>query len=183
MICQITALPRSGTAFIATMMNLGENCLAFHELFVTDPHWSATLREFTLRDLWPNQVVCDIGTYQYLPKAIIEDSKKIYIRQHPEKSRRRSQIAFGYDIPEAESEAWSDMAEKWVAKYNPLVIEQSELFNLYSLDRIWNYCNPHCIFPASKVALLLQMNIQRMNPKKVFAKDAYLARQGELWGS
>lgn len=183
MICQITALPRSGTAFVATMMNLAPNCLAFHELFATDKSWSATLRAYALRDFWPNQVICDVGTYQYLPKATIEESRKVYIRQHSERSRRHAEKAFGYTISEADAASWSDAAEKWVEKYHPLVIENSELFCLSSLEKIWRYCNPAQPFMREKVKLLLQMNIQRLNPEKVFAKEAMIGREGELWGS
>jgi hypothetical protein len=177
MICQITALPRSGTAFIATMMNLAPNCLTFHEAFVDGPNWRQRIADASKS----YDVVCDVGTYQYLPKATLLDSTKVYIRNHPERSRLRSQAAFGYKIPSSAMESLHKAAEKWAFEFCPLVIDGEELFTMDALKMLWEHCNPSAPFPSAKVFALLQMNVQRANPKRVFSREAFVGRGGELW--
>lgn len=180
MIAQIAALPRSGTAFLTVMLNLAPNCLAFHELMVTDEGWKSTLRGLALRSEGSQQVYGDVGTYQFAPGAMIEGSEKVYVRQDHEQSRERVKKAFGYDP--GSFKHLSEIAEKWADTHDALVIEHDELFDRISLGRIWRRCNPWSEFPEEKVAVLLQMNIQRFKGEEIYAMDALKGREGELWG-
>lgn len=181
MTAQITALPRSGTAFLTVLMNLAPNCLAMHELFATDLNWKQTAYLLGKSYGGEARLFCDVGTYQFMPLASIPDSIKVYVRQDPDRSRERTKTAFGYDP--GSYGGLSDVAERWAHQNKALIVEQSDLFTLPTLRTIWRHCNPAVTFPESKAAILLGMEIQRMNGDKVFAKDAHQGRGNELWES
>lgn len=176
-LCQICALPRSGTAFLTVLMNLGPSCIAFHELIVSDLHWKDTLESYSD---YPG-IVCDVGTYQFLPKASISDSRKVYIRQDPHESARRASAAFGYQVSPSEMRKAAELADRWCEEWNPLIIEQAHLFNLSSLRSVWEWCNQTDPFPQRKVEVLLQMRIDRFDGERVFARDCLKGREHELW--
>lgn len=181
MTAQITALPRSGTAFLTVLMNYAPNCIATHELFATDPNWKRTANLLGKAYGGEFRLFCDVGTYQYMPLASIPDSIKVYVRQDAAQSRERTRVAFGYD-PGC-YDTLSDVAEKWAHTNGALIVEQAELFTMSSLRSIWHFCNPGVLFPESKAAILLTMQIQRMNGDKVFAKEVHAGREKELWES
>jgi len=179
MIVQVTALPRSGTAFITTMLNLCPHCEAVHELITTDRNWRNTVQIMADRPE-TGFVFADVGTYQFLPKASIGTSRKVYIRQDHVAARAKARAAFKFDPGPLDWLATS--ADEWAIHCIALVIPFEQLFEMQTLMKIWDWCLPGNPFPESKVRTLLSMNVQRMNPDVVFAKDALKGREDELWG-
>lgn len=180
MTVQITALPRSGTAFLTVLLNLAPNCIAMHEIMATDRDWKNTVAAMHSNFRGSERVFCDVGTYQFMPKATISDSFKVFIRGDHQESAKRCEKAFGYR-PEGLDEV-SKMAEKWALKYSAMVIERSELFKLDTLRLLWRFCNHTAPFPESKATILLGMHIDRMNGPELFGQNALAGREGELWG-
>jgi len=180
MTVQITALPRSGTAFLTVLLNMAPNCIAMHETMATDRDWKNTVAAMDARFRGSERVFCDIGTYQFMPKATIPDSFKVLIRGDHQESEKRCEKAFGYS-PKG-LDVVSQMAEKWALKYSAMVIERSELFKLDTLRILWRFCNHTAPFPESKATILLGMHIDRMNGPELFGQNALAGREGELWG-
>lgn len=175
---QITGLPRCGSAFLATLLNLTPRCIGFHDVISTDVHWLDTLER--ARDEY--DFVADCGTYQFLPKATIPGATKVFIRRPSSESREEAQKRFGYPIDPGSYRLLETLAEEWIAEERPLVVNYATLWNVRSLEEIWNHCFAGEVrFPEQKAALLLHNNIQRHDPEKAFAMDSLSSRVRDLF--
>jgi hypothetical protein len=175
---QISALPRSGTAFLSALFNLHPGCICFHELPATDRGWKDTRAR--ARAHWP--VVGESGTYSWTPKAIIPESRKVYIRRDWRESRRRFNRAARWSPSEPDYEALAAAVEAWARDHGALIIPFAAPFPLETLERIWTHClGSDCPFPAEKAAMLAGMNIQRANPAQMFAKHVMTGRKEEFF--
>jgi len=175
---QITGLPRSGTAFVSTLLNLNPDCIAFHELASTDLKWRDTIAEARL----DYEFVADVTTYGFLPKVVDRDATKVFIDIPWRESLNSAAEAFGVE-PDGEAyESLHSLAKDWMIEHDPLVINSSELWTVDSLKAIWLHCfgfdGMH--FPEAKVKLLIGMNIQRNNPKELFGHDCFVGRHEEF---
>lgn len=187
MIFQITGYPRSGTAWLTTMFNLTPDVTAFHELAMTNERWRQTLQE----TVNAGQIVGDIGTYQYFPKAVIANSRKVFINQDSLEAQGRVEKATGTWIHNAHLD-WKRMSDNWRSEWNPMVVEYKDLFKIETLERIWKFCIPWreaipdsrgriCnVFPYQKVEQLLKFNIQLHEPAKALANPGAITRLAEL---
>lgn len=171
-------MPRSGTAFIATLLNLCPTAIAFHELACDDDDWKSTLEAARVG----NDYVADCGTYQFLPKASSPESAKVYIDRPIEESRNACEFAVGYRIDLRAYRSMQAIAEDWVAEHHPLVVNFASLWNLSSMETIWNHCfDGRERFPADKVRLLMLNNIQRHEPEKAFSLERCSERAKKLF--
>lgn len=175
---QVTGLPRCGSAFIATMLNLNPRCIAYHDLISTHEYW----RE-TLSDAWEKyDYVADCGTYQFLPKASDPRSVKVFIDRRAEDSRVEAEQVFGYKISPIDYSTIAAISEDWVAENKPLVVNFASLWNVRSMETIWDHVFGGDVkFPSEKVEMLLLNDIQRREPEKAFALDSLSARVRELF--
>lgn len=160
------------------MFNLNPKCIAFHDVISTHEFWRETLSE--AREA--HEYVADCGTYQFLPGASDPQSRKVYIDRRPSESRESAEKAFGYPISSSGYATIAALADDWVAEHRPLVVNFASLWNVRSLETIWEHVFANGVkFPADKVGLLLLNDIQRREPHKAFAKDSLSSRVRELF--
>jgi hypothetical protein len=175
---QLTGLPRSGTAFIATMLALNPRCIAYHDVISFEEDWRGVLGQAG----WKHDWVADVGTYQYLPKATDAAAVKVFIDRPPFASRKAAEEAFGFPLDPMEYKRLSAIADDWVATHRPLVVNYSTLWNVQSMESIWRHCfGDDVAFPEEKVRLLLLNNIQRHEPAKWFGPESLSLRIRELF--
>lgn len=177
-IFQITGYPRSGTAWLTTMFNLAPEVMAYHELALHDLNWRSTISERAAF----GRIVFDIGTYQYFPKAVIANCRKIFINQDPNKAQIKVSLATGLKPHHETHLVWKRMAENWISEWNPMIIEYADLFDLDNLEKLWRYClgDKGIEFPDKKVEQLLKFNIQLHEPAKALADPVVITRLAEL---
>jgi len=178
MIFQIAGYPRSGTAWLSTMFNLAPEVMAFHELAMTDKNWKRTILE-TVRY---GKIVGDLGTYQYFPKAVVEDIKRVFIWQNPWDSRDKCQEEIGLPISNDTVNLWISMSNEWRYRKDPMIVMFTDLFNIDTLEEIWTHClgEWNVRFPRQKVEQLLHLNIQFHDPSKYLVNPDVIARMAEL---
>ena len=170
---QIVALPRSMTAWIATMFELCPRCKAYHELIATDDQWNQTLLQAAQR----YQFVGDVTTYGFLPNATIHGGPKVLIDQSWQESARRSAKALKAEIDPAWMEAVHKAQSEWGKRHDALVVPYGRLLEMETLSQIWVHClGMNEPFPEDKVRSLTQMNVQRQNAHEVFEVNRMLAK-------
>lgn len=174
---QVTGLARSGTGFISTFLNLHREAVVFHDIISDVEDWRGALSQAKTE----NEFVGDCGTYQYLPVAVIEDSRKVFIDRNPESSRQAAERAFGYRIPKENYAKAVDASKAWVAKYQPLVVPFNDLWTVDGLRKIWDHCYHWSAFPREKAVQFLKMNIQRANAAEVFGTSSLSTRVTQLF--
>lgn len=174
MIFQITALPRSGTAFVAAFLNLHPECFCHHDLAADRDDWKE--HSDFLNKKW--EFVGEVSTYGWLPRAHRPDGPKVYIKRDPTEVKKSVEKIMGnrteLDVYIRAAEA----ALEWAQKHNALVIDFKRLFTLDALGLIWDHVFTGSFhpFPVDKARLALTMNTQRQDPKKAFG-DARYVRQ------
>lgn len=152
MIFCVTGLPRSGTAFISTLLNLHPECIAYHELAAYDLQW----REAILNS--PYEYVSDCSTYAHL--SDIHYDKVVYIEYDHERSKERTEIALNKRFTSFEN-IDRDMRE-WVFKRDHLNVSREMVFTIDGMKRIWEYLFTDT-FPIDRAEVLLRLNIQVHN--------------------
>jgi hypothetical protein len=163
---QICGLPRFGSAFMSVLFSLENDCLGVHEQGATDPNWKQSIEDYRT----VHKFVADCSTYGYLPKAIVDDSTKVYVKKDAESSSKECSERFGYEVHLQSFQSIREYADQWACSNDVMVIEDGELFKLDTLRRIWTHCfKDERPFPEEKATRLLTMNIQRHEPEKVFS--------------
>lgn len=150
----ITGLPRSGTAFTATLLALHPETISFHELASYYPDWRTRIIA------QPYKFVADSNTYAYLPQAVMDSDKRVYIKHNLNESHKAAQIATNKPIAWELMEAMQSAADTWVRTYSPLVIPRNRVFTVSGCKILWEYCFEGDRFPSDKVRELLKLNIQ-----------------------
>ena len=151
---------------MSVLFSLEADCIGLHEQGATDPNWRKSIEEYRSR----YKYVADCSTYGYLPKAVVEDSIKVYVKKNPESSAKECSERFGYEIHLPTVQALREYADKWAAAHNVMTIGEDELFKVDTLRRVWVHCfQNERAFPEEKAARLVTMNIQRHEPEKVFS--------------
>lgn len=159
------------------MLNLNPKCIAFHDVISTHEFWRETLSG--ARENY--EYVADCGTYQFLPGASDPQSRKVFIDRRVEDSRAEAEETFGYKISSTGYATIAAIAEDWVAEHRPLVVNFASLWNVRSLETIWDHVFAGDVkFPSEKVSLLLLNDIQRREPEKAFAIGSLSSRVREL---
>ena len=151
---------------MSVLFSLEPDCLGIHEQGATDPNWKRSIQEYRER----YKYVADCSTYGYLPKAVVEDSVKVYVKKDAEASAKECTERFGYEIHLPSVQALRQYADTWASLHGVMTIDEGELFKVDTLRRVWVHCfQNERAFPEEKVARLVTMNIQRHEPEKVFS--------------
>lgn len=170
MIITLTGLPRSGTAFASMLFQLHPKCIAYHELAMYDKDWRKTLRMAQLM----YDYVANCTTYGFLDNAQVVSHRKVCLSVHPEKSRRRAEIACQKEIPKDFAHYLTGSLYEWLDKNTDvLIMAQDDIFTVSGCKKVWQHCFDED-FPELKVRQLVKQNIQHHNPHIVFGKDVVL---------
>jgi hypothetical protein len=176
-VLQVTGLARSGTAFLSTLLNLHPRAFSFHDIISDVDDWKGALAQAQEQF----EFVGDCGTYQYLPGAVIEGSRKVFIDRDPESSRQAAEVAFGYDIPQKDYSKAVEASRVWIETHQPLVVPFNDVWTVKGLNRIWSYCFQADSFPKAKAEQLLKMLIQRINAEQAFGTSSLSNRVATLF--
>jgi len=151
---------------MSVLFSLESDCLGLHEQGATDPNWKQSIEEYRTR----YKYVADCSTYGYLPKAVVHDSVKVYVKKDAEASAKECTERFGYEVHLPSVQALREYADAWASLHGVMTIEENELFKVDTLRRVWVHCfQNERAFPEEKAARLVTMNIQRHEPEKVFS--------------
>ena len=149
---------------MSVLFSLEADCLGLHEQGATDPNWRQSIKEYRTR----YKYVADCSTYGYLPKAVVHDSVKVYVKKDAEASAKECTERFGYEVHLPSVQALREYADAWASLHGVMTIEENELFKVDTLRRVWVHCfQNERAFPEEKAARLVTMNIQRHEPEKV----------------
>jgi len=167
---QLTALPRSGTAFASMLFQLHPDVIAYHELATYDKQWRRTILS--------NQadVVADCSTYGFLPDAEMEvpydvERHHVFLHRPLEESHRAAEIATKKEIDAEFYDFLGREAVKWVHKHLALVMKKGEIFTVDGCIKLWGYCFTEPP-PVDKIRELIKLNIQHKDPHIKFGKTA-----------
>ena len=174
MIFQITGLPRSGTAFTASFLNLHPECFCHHELAADREDWKE-YSEF-LDKRW--EFVGESSTYAWLPRAYRAGITKVLIQRDPTQVKKSVHNITGQRTELDVYIRAAEAAHRWAVEGRALIIPFHELFTLDALGKVWDhvFVGSFTPFPIEKARLALTMNTQRQDPKKAFG-DAQCLRQ------
>ena len=151
---------------MSVLFSLEADCLGLHEQGATDPNWKQSIEEYRMR----YKYVADCSTYGYLPKAVVHDSIKVYVKKDAEASAKECTERFGYEVHLQSVQMLRQYADDWASSNSVMTIDEGELFKLDTLRRVWGHCfQNERAFPEEKAARLVTMNIQRHEPEKVFS--------------
>lgn len=151
---------------MSVLFSLEADCIGLHEQGATDPNWKQSIEEYRMR----YKYVADCSTYGYLPKAVADDSVKVYVKKDAEASAKECTERFGYEVHLPSVQALREYADAWASLHGVMIVEENELFKLDTLRRVWVHCfQNERAFPEEKAARLVTMNIQRHEPEKVFS--------------
>ena len=163
----VTGLPRSGTAFVATLLQLHPYCLAYHELAAYRKDWREALKEFDL----DADYIADCNTYGYLKQYDVTPDKRVYIMNTPQYAHRAAEKACRKKIDPQLMVNLARIGEIWATENDCLVIDRKKVFTLEGCREIWTYCFDD-IFPVVKVAELVKLNIQQHNAHVHFGEGS-----------
>jgi len=176
-IFQISGLPRSGTAWIATVLSLSPDVTCYHEaLMHGDP-------ETLLRNA-PTKYAGDCSTYGFMPKRVIDDAKKVVIFRDPFECFVSAENAFKRSIDVPTQNALVHFINKYFLDddHGVFAVEFPELFTSEIVHRILEYCCPGAAIDPIKLQLALSMNIQRSNPAETFSEEVCSKYKEAIWG-
>lgn len=158
MIFQITALSRSGTAFMAAFFSLHPECIAHHDLAGEREDWWEHSER--LERTW--RFVAEVSTYGWLKRATRPRiDRKVFIERDPDEVfsalwKRTEEEPCYTDI-----HFQHKIALQWAISQGALVVPFSELFSINRLQQIWWHIFHDYTFPLEKAELFIKLNIQR----------------------
>jgi len=148
---QITGLPRSGTAWITSVLNLCPSVICVHE----EVDKNVPLPKETYSS------VGESGSHLLLPD--FRNKKvdfRLFIYREPTDSYNSLCRATNTEIP---MDWWNDFLTPLATEFfnkSDMVIEFESLFTLDTVKKIWNKVTDET-FEEDKISLLLRMNLQR----------------------
>jgi hypothetical protein len=172
MIIQLTGLPRSGTAWCSTLLNLNPDCVAYHELAAWDPNWRETLRSAK------TPFVADCSTTGYLHGAVIEEARKVAVirdADHCFASSRRIR-------PDLTKEDFDQLVDQHAFHCTYFIsgdVWFEDLFTVAGATKLWRICferNPSRE-EALKIKELVRLRIQNAHPEEWLAIPADVLKQ------
>lgn len=153
---QITGLPRSGTAFMATVMMLHPDCNVFHEAAADGHGWRERIEESRLK--YP--ITADCGTYQFIRGFTTNDSDKLFLSRPYRESSDACAVALDSAPDYSSAYSMREQAFQWIETYEVRSFGFNGLFNVDTIRDIWTLLNLGK-FPEHKVAQLIRMRITR----------------------
>lgn len=168
MIFQVTGLPRSGTAFLASFLNLHPQCFCHHDIAAERHDW----KEYSerLESKW--RFVGESSTYGWFPRAQREGVPCIFIhRPYAEVAKSLHKIVGEVDvIPLYENEK---LALNWAHQQQALIIPFYRLFDIRTLEEVWSHIFGETkSFPVEKAAFHLSLNVQRKDLETFLSPSA-----------
>lgn len=158
MIFQVTGLSRSGTAWMATFLNLHPNCYAHHDLAAETDDWLDESEE--LASMW--EYVGEVSTYGWLPKATRRTGPKVFIHRDPYEVFKSLWNATKERPILTNIQAQHAVAIAWAKEQKALIVPFVMLHDESSLMLIWHHIfGTFSRYPRAKARLLTKMNIQR----------------------
>jgi hypothetical protein len=162
MLITVSALPRSGTAFVSMLLSLHPDCVGYHELAAYDSDWRNTIRK--------NKITADCNTYGYLPDYDAEPDKRIYIINTITDSHRSAEMACRKVISHELMLRLEDAGTTWAVFNDCYVIDRSQVFTESGSEGMWRYCFPDTPPPMEKIRQLIKLNIQHHNAHILFGQ-------------
>lgn len=151
---------------MSVLFSLETDCIGLHEQGATDPDWKKSIEKYRMR----YKYVADCSTYGYLPKAVVHDSIKVYVKKDVESSAKECTERFGYEVHLPSVQMLREYADQWASLHGVMTIKEGELFKVDTLRDVWVHCfHNERAFPEEKATRLITMNIQRHEPEKVFS--------------
>jgi len=147
---QIAGLPRTGTAWIASVLNLCPDIICVHESADKNVHVP----------VYKDKHYGQTGSHLLLPKYMgKETGLKVFIERDQEECLLSSALVLEKDIDlkEWRKLVWNALNYKEKAD---IVITFDNIFTLKAVELIWKEISD-CEFDYDKVTLMLNMNIQR----------------------
>lgn len=165
---QVTGLPRSGTAFMATFLSLHPECICYHELIAKSDNY----RDEINSSLNKYKFVVDSSTYGYLPQCSYNNSKKVYIDRKVSESLKSVEIALNIEVERHTYNSFEQILKDWEKNNEVLIVNYKNLFETQTLKIIWEYCfQSDEYFSEEKANHFIDMNIQMNNPEIVLKKE------------
>lgn len=157
----IGSMPRSGSAWLANALSLHPDALFLHEGIVkcVNPIQWLELSEYS--------IVGDIGTHCMFPNLDRVKAKRVYL------SRNKNEVILSaqkfLDLDEGTVEDAVDeieaLADKWCHRFEPYLINYTELFTKEGLTKLWDF-----IFNEppewDKLSQAISLNIQAQKPSQ-----------------
>ena len=101
---------------MSVLFSLETDCIGLHEQGATDPDWKKSIEKYRMR----YKYVADCSTYGYLPKAVVHDSVKVYVKKDAESSAKECTERFGYEVHLPSIQMLREYADKWAASNSPV---------------------------------------------------------------
>lgn len=155
----VGALPRSGSCWIATVLNLSSEGRCLHE---GPAYYENPIHEIKG---FNGQCSGDCGSHVMIEDYNRLPARRVFIHRNKEAVKRSTLAFFQRCNGEQfyQDKLIDDLYEQaleWVRQFQPLVIPYHELFLIRSVERIWKHCMPELEFPKAKAEQLLSVNIQ-----------------------
>jgi hypothetical protein len=166
MIFQVTGLPRSGTAFLASFLNLHPQCFCHHDIAAERDDW----KEYSERLEGKWRFVGESSTYGWFPRAQREGVPRIFIHR-PFADIVKSLIKFmrKEEIPVSSLMRGEEVALDWARRLQAQIIPFNHLFDVRTLEQVWSHIFRETgSFPVEKAEIFVAMNIQRNDIKETF---------------
>lgn len=171
----IAALPRSGTAWLATALNLHPEIFAFHEGYVTGQHYTSRM-ELAAAE---NKIVVDVTT-NLLPAFDDVPATRIFIARDLDDCR---DSAMKVMHPTAETwRAAETLAERWRTKHAPFVIFYDDLTDAEKMASVYRMLLVQFGLPTLgagqyKLDQLATMNVQLHGLNPLYYADKKIQTQ------
>jgi hypothetical protein len=165
---QVFGLPRSGTAFISTMLNFNPRCIAFHELYEKHPEPDKAIA----RMLKAYDHVADCNTHGWLMKDYRPGNVRICIRRDTKSSVVATQRKLKLPLDERKWDYYATKLDEWAMESGAMVVYYEHLFKLDTLGAIWDFCfHGNDLFPMYKVNELMYLNVQMNDLSNIVSEE------------
>lgn len=157
----ISGLPRSGTAWASTLINLCPNAICLHEgeAIYRDGLVSKmqSRPELFSGDSAPNAKERRFDNVPATRVAIVRDFDEVITA---------SRMAFHGLVSDDAIAADAERFGNWVATHNPLVISFKDLFTVAGAFAVWQHILGGQKFPVDKVAALTRTRVEQIIPSR-----------------
>lgn len=162
-VIQLCGLPRSGTAWVSTLLNLNPDCMAFHELAAFDPNWRETLTGW---DRTP--FVADCSTTGFLPGAVVANALKVaLVRDEVDAFKSAVSLSHQWDV-----KSWQSLVhwfQHWKGEFMVPAYHFATLFTEDSTTALWwqVFQRLPTEVELQKIRGLIRQNIQLQDPAEL----------------
>lgn len=163
----IHAIPRSGTAFISTMLNLNPNCIAYHEIVEKTANHRKIIQDAQNK----YDHVADVNTIGWMLRDYSPADINICIRRDTASSFNAVRKVVRGEINRFAYRVCANKLDSWAIEYGAVIVRYEHLFRMDTLAAIWHHCFEDDVFPADKVEVLLSLNIQIQSTSNISSEQ------------